>query len=93
MYSEREISTPEIRKMAFSLKEGEVSDPFKVEKSGNLAIYILKLVKKESSGIRPLSEVRTEIENQIAKDIESSEQRKWLSQVKDKSFVKVTLPK
>ena len=93
MYSEREISTPEIRKMAFSLKEGEVSDPFKVEKSGNLAIYILKLVKKESSGIRPLSEVRSEIENQIAKDIESSEQRKWLSQVKDKSFVKVTLPK
>ena len=51
MYSEREISTPEIRKMAFSLKEGEVSEPFKVEKSGNLAFYILKLVKK-SSGIR-----------------------------------------
>lgn len=92
LYSEREISTPEIREQAFSLKEGEVSKPFTVEKSGNIAVYILQLIKKESSGTRPLSEVRSEIESQIARDIESQEQRKWLSQVRERSFVKISLP-
>lgn len=92
LYSEREISTPEIREQAFSLKEGEVSKPFTVEKSGNIAVYIMQLIKKESSGTRPLSEVRSEIESQIARDIESQEQRKWLSQVKERSFVKISLP-
>jgi len=92
LYSEREISTPEIREQAFSLKEGEVSKPFTVEKSGNIAVYIMQLIKKESSGTRPLSEVRSEIESQIARDIESHEQRKWLSQVKERSFVKISLP-
>jgi peptidyl-prolyl cis-trans isomerase SurA len=92
LYSEREISTPEIREQAFYLKEGEVSKPFTVEKSGNIAVYIMQLIKKESSGTRPLSEVRSEIESQIARDIESQEQRKWLSQVKERSFVKISLP-
>lgn len=92
LYSEREISTPEILEQAFSLKEGEVSKPFTVEKSGNIAVYIMQLIKKESSGTRPLSEVRSEIESQIARDIESQEQRKWLSQVKERSFVKISIP-
>jgi hypothetical protein len=52
----------------------------------------MQLIKKESSGTRPLSEVRSEIESQIARDIESQEQRKWLSQVKERSFVKISLP-
>ena len=101
--SEREVRSPEIREQAFALEAGEVSKPFNVEllerksdgsvgKSGETAVYILKVTEKESSGIRPLSELRGEIEAQIARDIEASEQRKWLSKVKEKSFVRISLP-
>ena len=52
MTSSREIRSQEIREQAFDLKEGDISQPFKVEllerkpdgsvgKSGKIAVYIL----------------------------------------------------
>ena len=92
MISSREIRSKEIREQAFELKEGDISQPFKVEllerkadgsvgKSGKLAVYILKADKVVNSGIRRLEEVREEIENLIAKEIEANAQRKWLTNV------------
>ena len=103
LISENEIRSPEIKEQAFKLKEGEGSKPFEVElprrgvngnieNSGKVAIYIIKIDKKVHSGIKPLNEVRNSIESQIAKNIESKEQRKWLSNVKEKSYVRITLP-
>ena len=103
LISEREVRSPEIREQAFALETGEISKPFRVEllerrsdgsvgKSGKVAVYILQVTEKESSGTLPLSELRGEIEAQIARDIEAKEQRKWLSKVKEKSFVRISLP-
>ena len=103
MTSSREIRSQEIRDQAFNLNEGEISQPFKVEllerkpdgsvgKSGKMAVYILKAEKVVNSGIRPLSEVRDEIENRIAQEIEASAQRKWLTNVKADAYVRINLP-
>ena len=46
----------------------------------------------ENSGIRPLAEVRDEIENLIAQEIEASAQRKWLTNVKADAYVRINLP-
>ena len=103
MVSDREIRSEQIRKEAFSLKEGEVSEPFVVDilerdkdggirKSGKVAVYILQVTKKLSSGRRPLDEVRQEIEQTLASEYESQSQRQWLGRLKKKAYIRVSLP-
>lgn len=103
MVSDREIRSEQIRKEAFSLKEGEISEPFVVDilerdkdggirKSGKIAVYILQVTKKLSSGRRPLDEVRQEIEQTLASEYESQSQRQWLGRLKKKAFIRVSLP-
>ena len=98
-----EIRNPAIRKVAFSLKENEVSKPFKVgllqknddgliEDSGKSAWYILKIDQVEHARQIPVNEVRSEIEKIIANDLELHEQRQWLSRQKRDAYVDVRLP-
>ena len=103
MVSDREIRSEQIRKEAFSLKEGEISKPFVVEilerdkdggirKSGKIAVYILQVTKKLSSGRKPLDAVRQEIEQTLASEYESQSQRQWLGRLKKKAYVRISLP-
>ena len=104
MVSEREIRSKEIKKEAFSLKEGEISKPFIVNilerkpdgtvgSSGKIAVYILQAIKVTKSGRKPLDEVRPLIEKTLASDIEAKSHRQWLSRLKRDAYVRVTLPK
>ncbi len=103
MVSDREIRSEQIRKEAFSLKEGEISKPFVVDilerdkdggirKSGKIAVYILQVTKKLSSGRKPLDAVRQEIEQTLASEYESQSQRQWLGRLKKKAYIRVSLP-
>ena len=103
MVSDREIRSEQIRKEAFSLKEGEISKPFVVDilerdkeggirKSGKIAVYIIQVTKILSSGRKPLDEVRQEIEQTLASEYESQSQRQWLGRLKKKAYVQVSLP-
>jgi len=104
MVSEREIRSKEIKKEAFSLKEGEISKPFIVNilerkpdgtvgSSGKIAVYILQAIKVTKSGRKPLDEVRLLIEKTLASDIEAKSHRQWLSRLKRDAYVRVDLPK
>lgn len=104
MVSEREIRNDEIRKQAFSLEEGQVSEPFVVEtlerqndgsikKSGKHAVYLLLVTEKKASGRKPLDEVRHEIERALASEYEAQSQRQWLGRLKKEAYVRITLPK
>jgi parvulin-like peptidyl-prolyl isomerase len=104
MVSEREIRNDEIRKRAFSLKKGEMSEPFVVEtlqrqkdgtikKSGKFAVYLLLVSEKKVSGRKPLDEVRQEIERTLASEYEAQSQRQWLGRLKKEAYVRITLPK
>ena len=103
LVSDREIRSEQIRKEAFSLKEGEISKPFVVDilerdkaggirKSGKIAVYIIQVTKKLGSGRKPLDEVRQEIEQTLASEYESQSQRQWLGRLKKKAYVQVSLP-
>ena len=104
MVSEREIRSHEIRKQAFSLKKGEISKPFivnilerkpdgSVGNSGKIAVYILKALDRTLAGHKPLDEVRTQIERELASEIEAKSHRQWLNRLKRDAYVRVTLPK
>ncbi len=103
MVSEKEIRNDEIRKQAFALKKGELSQPFVVEtlqrekdgtikKSGKFAVYLLLVSEKKVSGRKPLEEVRLEIERTLASEYEAQSQRQWLGRLKKEAYVRVTLP-
>ena len=100
--SHSELSTT-LRDVAFSLKEGEISEPFLVDllerkpdgsvaKSGKKAVYIVQVSERESSGIKSLESLRSEIEEMIARELEADSQRRWLSRVKNDAYVRLILP-
>ena len=103
LVSSREIRNERIREKAFALKEGEISKPFVIEvlerneageiqKSGKVAVYVIQVTKKVSSGRKPLDEVRQEIEQALASQYESQSQRQWFGRLKKNAYVRVSLP-
>ena len=101
--SVKEIRSEEIRKIASSLKKGEVSKPFIVNilerksdntvgKSGKIAVYILTALERTQSGRKPLDEVRSQIERTLASQIEAESHSKWLSRLKKDAYVRISLP-
>ena len=103
MVAENEIRSEEIRKQAFALEEGEISEPFIVKilerksdgtvgESDKIAVYILKVLKKTKAGRKPLDEVRPQIERSLASQIEAKSHGQWLSKLKRDAYVRITLP-
>ena len=99
----KEIRNSTIRKNAFSLKDQEISQPFRVNlleqksngsigNSKKFAWYIIKIENIEAAKQLPVDEVRPEIERIIAKELELEEQRKWLSRQKRDAYVDINLP-
>ena len=86
-----EILDSTTRKLAFSLSEGEYSEPFKVKHSGKDAWKILKAFQTQAAKKIPLKEVRIKIEKALARKIESEGQRKWLARQKRDAFVDVSV--
>ena len=102
MVAKREIRNETLREKAFALAEGEVSKPFVVEllerkadgtigKSDKRAVYILKADKKLAAGVKPLDDVRLQIEKAIANQLESRSQRQWLLRLKRDAYLKYYL--
>ena len=99
MVAKREIRNETLREKAFALDEGEVSEPFVVDlvarkpdgtigKSGKRAVYVLKVDKKIAAGVKPMDDVRQEIEKVLANQLESLSQRQWLSRLKRDAYLK-----
>lgn len=103
MVSAREIITEDIRKVAFALEKGQVSQPFTIEllerkddgqvgKSGKIAVYLLKVEELEKAGRKSLDEVRPEIEKILTNRIEAKSQRQWFNRLKKDAYIQVSLP-
>lgn len=103
LVSKREIRSEELRKEAFSLSKGEVSQPFLVSvlerkqdgsigKSGKSAAYIIKVDEKIPSGRKSLDAVRNEIEKVLTTEIEKASQQRWLAKLKKDAYVEINLP-
>ena len=83
-WSERETLRKELADAAFALKSGETSGVIDLPDS----VWLLKVEEKRAARVRPLSEVRDDIERTLRITEASRVQRKWLSRLKEKAFVR-----
>ncbi len=74
-----------LTKLAFVLKPGEVS---KIQElSGNY--YLLFTEARKAQTVKPLAEVREEIEKQLAQTERQHAQQEWIEKLRKKAFIKV----
>jgi peptidyl-prolyl cis-trans isomerase SurA len=80
---ERSVLRPDLAEVAFSLKPGQRSGV--VEKADGC--YIMLVEESKPAHIRPVSEVRPEIENTLKAAELNRLHKKWIEKLKAKSFI------
>ncbi len=76
--------SPELSKVAFSLKPGEISKV--VDISGNH--YILKVEARQGGDVKLLKEVRSDIESRMRQEQAQMLQEHWLASLRSKAYIK-----
>jgi len=74
----------ELREFVFSAKPGEVSPT----KDLDGAVFIEKVEERKASGMRPLGEVRTEIEQTLRTGEMERLRKQWIAKLRKKSFIR-----
>jgi len=73
----------EFDKVIFALKAGEASSPIKTD----TGYYIFKVEEKKESYLRPLSEVRDDVENAIFREKAQKRYQEWIAKLKRDAFI------
>lgn len=81
---ERQDIRKELSEVAFSLQDGEYSEP--IELSGT--IFILYAEDKREEMIQPISQVRDIIENVLVGELARDTQEKWLQDLRNKAYIR-----
>lgn len=81
---ERKVLRPELADVAFALKPGEMSGIVETPD----AFYLLLVEDKRTSHVRPLSEVRDEIERTMLTAERARLQKQWIERLRKKTFVR-----
>jgi parvulin-like peptidyl-prolyl isomerase len=82
---ERNTLNPELSDVAFSLKPGEVS---KVVNLGG-TYYILMVEARKNAQVKPIAEVRDEIERNLIQQEKMKAQDRWLDTLRQKAYIKI----
>ena len=82
---ERNTLNEQITNIAFSLKAGEVSPVITI---GD-AYYIIMVDAKKSAMIKPIGEVRDEIERNLTQQERKKAQDRWLDSLRQKAYIKI----
>lgn len=69
--------------VVFSLAAGQVSDP--VDLGGSF--FLIKVEESRPAQVKPISEVRLEIENQLRLEERARRQKSWIGRLRRKAFV------
>ncbi len=85
-FSLEELS-PEVRKVIKKLKPGEISPPVKVGE--NWEIFKLLAIKKDQSNT--LAKLRAEIENRLYQEKVDQMFKKWLKDLRKRSYIRILL--
>lgn len=83
-WAERSVLRKELADVAFSLKPGQRSDVIEL----NDSCWIILVEDKREAHVRPLAEVRDEIERVLRQNESERQRRKWMTRLKDKAFVR-----
>lgn len=82
---ERGTLTEELSKVAFNLRPGEVSPVIHVGDS----FYILFVEARKNASVKPISEVRDEIERNLIQQERMKTQQRWLDALRQKAYIKI----
>jgi peptidyl-prolyl cis-trans isomerase SurA len=80
---ERSVLRKELADVAFTLKPGQVSDVIKTPE----ACYIMLVEQKRPAHVRPLDEVRDEIEATLRAQQQKQLEEQWIDRLKQKTFI------
>ena len=83
-WAERSTLRPELADAAFKLKAGERSGVIEL----NDSVWIVLVEDKRTAHLRPLADVRDEIERMLKQTESERLRKKWMARLKDKSFVR-----
>lgn len=81
---ERSVLRKDLADVAFSLKPGQVSDPVETPD----AVYLLKVEETRPDHIRPLGEVRGDIEQTLRTQEQARLEKQWIGELKRKTFIR-----
>lgn len=75
----------QIDEKVFALKEGEITDPLQ----SSLGFHIFKLVERQASSAKPLSEVRDQIQDMLVKQKLRARLQTWVENLKKNAYISV----
>jgi peptidyl-prolyl cis-trans isomerase SurA len=82
---ERNTLNEELTKVAFSLRAGEVSPVVSIDNT----YYILMVEARKNASIKPITEVRDEIEKNLIQQERTKAQQRWLETLRQKAYIKI----
>lgn len=81
---EKSVLRKELADVAFTLKPGDISGV--IETPG--AFYIMQVEDRKNAGIKPLSDVRDQIERLLLAKERTRLQQQWIDKLKKKTFIR-----
>ena len=81
---ERSVLRKELADVAFSLKPGQMSDIIETPQ----ACYLMLVEQKRPAHVRPLSEVRDDIDATLRTQEQSRLEKQWIGSLKKKTFIR-----
>ena len=81
---ERSVLRKELADVAFSLQPGQMSDIIETPQ----ACYLMLVEQKRPAHVRPLSEVRDDIEATLRAQEQSRLEKQWIGELKKKTFIR-----
>jgi peptidyl-prolyl cis-trans isomerase SurA len=83
-WAERSVLRSELADLAFNLKPGELSDVIETPQ----AYFIMLVEDKRASHVKPITEVREEIENLLGQQERTRLEAKYVEKLKKKTFIR-----
>jgi peptidyl-prolyl cis-trans isomerase SurA len=80
----RSVLRKELADVAFSLKAGQVSDVVETPE----ACYLMLVEQTRSAHVRPLNEIRDDVEKTLRTQEQARVQKQWIDSLKKKTFIR-----